>query len=479
MAHNNNFIIEEEFQQGLDTHRTEIMASMQEQFKVQQEQLVHMFEAMMKKNQQEGISSFSHPPTPQDESPNAQTHNNGMPLIPPPHAPPKDIIKNTPIKAPQPYIVLNQPPPHTHIRRKTSYFGLDDEFDSDTEDQIEEEIEQQNEEQRRLDQTPGKINYGVLQEYRLKVDIRSFSGTFKIEEFLDWLYEVEFFFQFMDIPDNKRVKMVAYKLKGAAAAWWFTLYEDRFNQNKKQIVTWNRMRCEIRKKFLPKDYKQQLFQKLMNCRQGARSIDEDVIYALVSQNVLKKPNINCRKMKTNILAMAETQEGDCYPEEYQGKGDAIEDSYDINEANGDHFLGICRPLMFTQHSPSQRHFIFRSKCFIKDKPKPHTLRSHEDGKPMIEIPYKVQPLLSQFQSLFPDELLATLPPMREIQHNIDLIPGASLPNLPHYRLSPSEHEILQRQIEDLLQKGLIICRVPSLDFGICDVGHPSSVHRST
>ena len=63
--------------------------------------------------------------------------------------------------------------------------------------------------------------------------------------------------------------------------------------------------------------------------------------------------------------------------------------------------------------------------------------------------------LEDFADVFPTELPDQLPPEREIQHFIDFIPGAPLPNLPHYRLSPSQSAKLQRQVEDLLRRGFI------------------------
>ena len=62
----------------------------------------------------------------------------------------------------------------------------------------------------------------------------------------------------------------------------------------------------------------------------------------------------------------------------------------------------------------------------------------------IPIPVEVAGILEEYVDITPSELPDGLPPMRDIQHHIDLIPGASLPNQATNRMSPTQHEDLSR-----------------------------------
>ncbi|KAK1681406.1 hypothetical protein QYE76_042254 [Lolium multiflorum] len=74
---------------------------------------------------------------------------------------------------------------------------------------------------------------------------------------------------------------------------------------------------------------------------------------------------------------------------------------------------------------------------------------------LTNIPSSLLSILKEFQDVFPDELPHGLPPLRGIEHRIDLIPGAPLPNRAAYRTNPEDTKEIQRQIQDLLAKGYV------------------------
>ena len=83
------------------------------------------------------------------------------------------------------------------------------------------------------------------------------------------------------------------------------------------------------------------------------------------------------------------------------------------------------------------------------------------------LPRVVVSLLQEYEDVFPNDIPSGLPPIRGIKHQIDFVPGVTIPNRPAYRSNPEETKELQRQVEELLTKGHVResmspCTVPVL-----------------
>ncbi|KAI0498397.1 hypothetical protein KFK09_021638 [Dendrobium nobile] len=84
-----------------------------------------------------------------------------------------------------------------------------------------------------------------------------------------------------------------------------------------------------------------------------------------------------------------------------------------------------------------------------------------------KVPEAVHHLLQRYQEILSETLQSILPPLRALQHQIDFIPDSVLPNLPHYKINPTEQTIMQQMVDLLLEKQLIqpslsLCAVSAL-----------------
>ena len=97
--------------------------------------------------------------------------------------------------------------------------------------------------------------------------------------------------------------------------------------------------------------------------------------------------------------------------------------------------------------------------FSKDRNLVHFVLLYKDAllltNDMTSLPSSVSCVLQEFSDVFPTEVPAGLPPIRGIEHQIDLIPGATLPNRPRYRTNPEETKEIQKQVQELLSKGYV------------------------
>jgi len=62
----------------------------------------------------------------------------------------------------------------------------------------------------------------------------------------------------------------------------------------------------------------------------------------------------------------------------------------------------------------------------------------------LDLQRQIKELLQEFKDVFLDELPKGLPPIRGIEHQIDLVLRASLPNRPAYRCNLEEAKEIQR-----------------------------------
>ncbi|GKU97098.1 hypothetical protein SLEP1_g10278 [Rubroshorea leprosula] len=147
---------------------------------------------------------------------------------------------------------------------------------------------------------------------------------------------------------------------------------------------------------------------------------------------------------------------------------------DVIPMDACHLL-LGRPLQFDRKAIHDGHA--NTYSFVNDgvkvkltplKPE-ETLEKKDEDKALISR--------STFQKLHQESRIACLlllskilhglPPMRDIQHAIDFIPGSVIPNKPTYRMNPQEYAKLQRQVKELMEKGLVKesvspCAVPVL-----------------
>jgi len=78
------------------------------------------------------------------------------------------------------------------------------------------------------------------------------------------------------------------------------------------------------------------------------------------------------------------------------------------------------------------------------------------GKLVLQlVPKGIQEVLGKYKDVLTNELPKELPPRREVDHKIEVLPGAEPPSKPPYRLNQKELMELKKQLNDLLERGYV------------------------
>ena len=58
-------------------------------------------------------------------------------------------------------------------------------------------------------------------------------------------------FEYKDVSDDKKVKLVALKLHKYDSIWWSNVFPKRARKGKGKIRSWRKMKEKLKAKFLP------------------------------------------------------------------------------------------------------------------------------------------------------------------------------------------------------------------------------------
>ncbi|XP_066168772.1 uncharacterized protein [Oryza sativa Japonica Group] len=286
---------------------------------------------------------------------------------------------------------------------------------------------------------------------KVKFKIPSFSGYYDAEKYLDWEMTVE---------------QASSEFKDFAIMWWAGL------SDKGALSTiWEELKVAMRDRFVPPSYHRDLRKKLMRLEQGDKSVQD--YYGELQKGV----------RRCGIVEGVE----DAICRFYSGLREEIQNIVDYKEFNSVNQLfqfamlaekelqGREQQGKNKKDCPSQRAYVVTEDGYITtsdvEEEEEEEEVEDEDGEVFGRddtMAYRTIIVQREYEDVFPAEIPLGLPPMRGIEHQIDLIPGALLPNRAVYRTNLEETKEIQRQVQDLLDHGYIRqslspCAVPGIE----------------
>ena len=132
----------------------------------------------------------------------------------------------------------------------------DKQRDPEAGDISEPEDEEQREEAAPMQETPELRCFRSIMgaTSRPRPEFPTYDGSLVEEQLIDWISEMDKYFEYDEVEEDKKFILVVTRLKGHLSLWWDSVQVERRRKNKPLIKSWDRMIAEMRDKFLSKDY---------------------------------------------------------------------------------------------------------------------------------------------------------------------------------------------------------------------------------
>ncbi|KAK1616582.1 hypothetical protein QYE76_022099 [Lolium multiflorum] len=248
----------------------------------------------------------------------------------------------------------------------------------------------------------------------------------------DWLMDTERKLNTVGCSDQEKVRYATHLLCGPAASWWDNIVAV---YPAEKVFTWEEFKRKFRESNVPEsivELKRREFESL-------EQKDKDILtyvreFSGLSRYAAEEVNTEDKRKKRFMRGLNP-----------QFKDIDVILGMNWLEENG--ALIDCANKTVSLKSPDGGRIIYQG-----DK---HTQIEVElKLNSMKEVKLEDIPIVNEFQDVFPKELPG-MPPDREIEFTIDLIPGTAPIAKAPYKMGPKELKELKEQLDDLEQKGFI------------------------
>ena len=98
----------------------------------------------------------------------------------------------------------------------------------------------------------------------IKMKIPLYQGKNNPEAYLEWEKKVELIFECQSCFEEKKVKLTIIEFTNYAIIWWDQLVINRRRNHERPIETWEEMKANMRRRFVPSHYCRDLYKKLQS-----------------------------------------------------------------------------------------------------------------------------------------------------------------------------------------------------------------------
>ncbi|GFY90459.1 hypothetical protein Acr_07g0006560 [Actinidia rufa] len=119
---------------------------------------------------------------------------------------------------------------------------------------------------------PPNFHRNELRDPIINVEAPTFDGRLDPKAFTDWIREMDHFFEWYNLSDDRKVRFAKMKLISRAKLFW----QSTEQRQQPPVTDWVEMKEILREKYLPQSYQGDMLDKWNNLRQGSKPATEYV-----------------------------------------------------------------------------------------------------------------------------------------------------------------------------------------------------------